>query len=366
MKDSVIHSRKFLAVLMAVLMLGSIAAVSAYAAEGSQLTFASSGRRLMTASELYEQQAEATVGITTEIVQNMFGYDTLTPASGSGFIITEDGYILTNYHVVEDAKEIKVALYNNDSYEAELIGYDESNDIAVLKIDADGLKPVTFGNSDELVIGEDVVAIGNPLGELTFSLTKGIVSALDRDVTLSGSVRLRLIQTDCSINAGNSGGALFNMYGEVVGITNAKYSGYGMGASVDNIGFAIPVNSVTNIVEQIMTKGEISSPYIGVSINNVSENLSAYGIPQGANVVEVVEDSPADEAGLKENDVITEANGVPIRESGDLVKFVKACQAGDEIEFEVFRQGKTETVKLTVGENVKSALPVEEAETVSK
>ena len=179
---------------------------------------------LLTASQVYEQNVGSTVGITTEVTTNYFGYPSTSAAAGSGFILTEDGYILTNQHVIDSANTIRVAMNDGKSYEAKLIGQDASNDIAVLKIEAAGLTPVVLGDSDRLKVGEDVMAIGNPLGELTFSLTKGVVSALDRPITLSSGVTMKLIQTDCSINSGNSGGALFNLYGEVIGITNAKYS----------------------------------------------------------------------------------------------------------------------------------------------
>ena len=202
--------------------------------------------KVLTPSEVYAQNVNSTVGITTSITTNYFGYQTTSAAAGSGFILTQDGYILTNYHVVEGSNSIKVTTYDGTSYDAQLIGYDESNDIAVLKIDATDLTPVVLGDSDTLNVGDTVVAIGNPLGELTFSLTTGVVSALDRPVTLSTGTTMNLIQTDCAINSGNSGGALFNLYGEVIGITNAKYSSSGSSseASIDNIGFAIPIDQV--------------------------------------------------------------------------------------------------------------------------
>jgi len=366
MKNKFTDIRRLTAVLLAVLLLCSVTAVSAFAAgSGPVLTYASAGRTPESAAEVYAQNVNSMVSVTTSMKMNMFGYDALTAGAGSGFIITPDGYILTNYHVIADADKINVGMYDGESYTAELIGYDDSNDIAVLKIDASGLTPVTFGDSDKIVVGEDVVAIGNPLGELNFSLTKGVVSALDRDVSFSGNVRLKLIQTDCAINSGNSGGALFNMYGEVIGVTNAKYAGSSFGtAPIESIAFAIPVNSIANIVEQIMTKGEISSPYIGITVGDVEETLRAYGIPAGGNVVEVTEGSPADEAGLKQNDVITAANGDPIKGRDDLVKLVRACVAGDKLELTVYRQGETVTLTVTVGENVKSALP--EAEETEK
>ena len=312
--------------------------------------------KLMTPAEVYAVNVNSTVGITTAITTNFWGYTTTSAASGSGFIISDDGYILTNYHVIEDSSSITVSLYDGASYDAVLIGYDESNDIAVLKIEAEGLVPVVLGDSDNLNVGDSVVAIGNPLGELTFSLTAGTVSAKDREVTLSSAVTMDLIQTDCAINSGNSGGALFNLYGEVIGITNAKYSSGSGEASIDNIGFAIPVNDILPIVESIIEKGYISNPYIGVSIYDVSAEAQAYGIPAGAAIQAVSEDSPAQEAGLAAGDVITAVNGSGIGGSADLKEHVSACQAGDELVLTVYRQGQTMDLTLTVGEQISSAL----------
>ncbi len=349
------------ALVLAVLLLCCIGISPAFAEQPQALTYNTlQDKEPMSPAEVYAATVNSTVGITTSVTTNIYGYETMAAASGSGFLVTSDGFILTNYHVVENSNSITVTLYDGSSYEAKLIGYDASNDIAVLKIDAEGLSPVTFGNSDELVVGEEVLAIGNPLGELTFSLTRGIISALNRDITLSGGLRMRLIQTDCAINSGNSGGALFNMYGEVVGITNAKYSGSGSQASVDNIGFAIPVNAVVNIVEQIMTKGQISTPYLGVSVSNVSGDLTAYGIPAGAHVGEVAEGSPAADAGLLPRDIITAVNGTAISGSGQLSDIVHASAVGDVLVLSVYRQGETLEISVTVGENVKDALPQQE------
>ena len=317
--------------------------------------------KLLTASEVYAQNVNSTVGITTSITTNYFGYQTTAAAAGSGFILTQDGYILTNYHVVESSSSIKVTTYDGTSYDAQLIGYDESNDVAVLKVDATDLTPVVLGDSDSVSVGDSVVAIGNPLGELTFSLTAGAISALDRPVTLSSGTTMNLMQTDCAINSGNSGGALFNMYGEVIGITNAKYSSSSSSseASIDNIGFAIPINQVRSIVESIIQNGYIVKPYIGVSVSDVSSESQSYGLPQGAAVRSVVENSPAAEAGLQENDIITAANGDAITGSNDLVKLIKAASAGDTLELTVYRQGQTITVTLTVGEQKQDALPAQ-------
>ncbi len=238
----------------------------------------------LTPAEVYAANVQSTVGITTSVTTNFFGYQTTSAASGSGFIISDDGYILTNYHVIDDSDSISVALYDGTTYDAKLVGYDESNDIAVLKVEAEGLSPVILGDSDNLNVGDSVIAIGNPLGELTFSLTVGYVSAMDRQVTLSSSMTMNLIQTDAAINSGNSGGALFNLYGEVIGVTNAKYSSSSSSeASIDNIGFAIPMNSIRPIVESIIEKGYVAKPYIGVNISKpcIKQDSAGQDTPRG-------------------------------------------------------------------------------------
>ena len=317
----------------------------------------------LTASQVYQNNVNSTVGITTEITTNYFGYKTTAAASGSGFIITDDGYIVTNHHVIEGANSVKVTLYDNTQYDAEIVGSDESNDIAVLKIDASGLTPVTLGDSEALSVGDNVVAIGNPLGELTFTLTSGIVSAKDRSITTSNSVMMNLIQTDCAINSGNSGGAMFNMYGEVVGVTNAKYySNSSTEASIDNIGFAIPINNVKDIVTSIIENGYVVKPYIGVSVETVSSDMKSYGIPEGAVVRVVNEDSPAEKAGLKENDIITKADDEDITSSNDLVSKIKKASKGDKIKLTVYRQGEEKTIELTVDETKQDTAKKEEEE----
>ena len=313
---------------------------------------------IMTAAEVYAKNVKSTVGITTSITTNFWGYQTTSAASGSGFIITSDGYILTNYHVIDNANEITVTLYDGTSYSAELIGYDASNDIAVLKADASDLTPVVLGNSDLLNVGDTVLAIGNPLGELTFSLTQGIISALDRKVTLSNGTSMDLLQTDCAINSGNSGGALFNLYGEVIGVTNAKYSSSGVscGASIDNIGFAIPINQIQVIVENIIEKGYIPKPYIGISIVAVNEEMQSYGLPRGVAVRAVADDGPAKAAGIQGNDIITKIDGIDISSNEDLIDIVNSKEAGDKLSITLYRQGDILEVTLTIEERNQSAL----------
>lgn len=317
--------------------------------------------KVMTPAQVYAANVNSTVGITTAVTTNFWGYQTTSAASGSGFILSDDGYILTNHHVIEDSSSISVALYDGTDYDAELIGYDASNDIAVLKVDAEGLVPVVLGDSENLNVGDSVVAIGNPLGELTFSLTQGVISAMDRQVTLSTGSTMTLLQTDCSINSGNSGGPLFNLYGEVIGITNAKYSNNGSAseASIENIGFAIPLNDVMVIVESIIEKGYIAKPYIGVSVMDVSQETQSYGLPEGAAVKAVVEDSPCEKAGLQVNDIIVAVNSQKITGSGDLISIVSKANPGDTLELSVYRQGTTVTLSLEVGEQIQDAIKQE-------
>ena len=308
--------------------------------------------KLLTAAQIYAANVNATVGITsTSVTTNFFGYPTTSAASGSGFILSSDGYVVTNYHVIKDATSVKVATYSGESYDATIVGYDESNDLAVLKIDANGLSTVIVGDSDKMNVGDSVVAIGNPLGELTFSLTSGSVSALSREVTMSNGISMDLIQTDCAINSGNSGGALFNMYGEVIGITNAKYStSSSSGASIDNIGFAIPMNNVMDLIKSLMENGYISKAYIGVSVEDVTEKNQEYGLPAGAAVAAVSENGPADKAGVKAKDIITKVNGQEIKGSSDLKKIVSSSKGGDKLKLTIYRQGQTLEITVTVEE----------------
>ena len=315
----------------------------------------------MTASEIYEANVNSTVGITTSVTTNYFGYTTTAAASGSGFIISSNGYIITNYHVVEDANKITVTTYDNTQYVAELIGCDESNDIAVLKVDASNLTPVVIGDSDDMKVGDDVIAIGNPLGELTFSLTQGVVSALNRKVTINRTA-MNLIQTDCAINSGNSGGALFNKYGEVVGITNAKYSNNSStGASIDNVGFAIPMNNIIEIVKGIIENGYVVKPYIGISAYELSGRYQIKGI-----VVSSVEDgSPAEEAGIEQYDVITKVDGTEISSISEFKSILAGADDGDILTLEVYRDDALTEVKVKVVMRQQSALPSKDTQSAN-
>lgn len=327
-------------------------------------TIAVDTSKVMTAAEIYAANVNSTVGIKTSVSTNYFGYQTQAAASGSGFILTNDGYIVTNYHVIEGAESIQVTTYDNSADEAKLIGYDESSDVAVLKTDAKGLTPVTLGDSDNMNVGDSVVAIGNPLGELTFSLTSGSVSALNRKITISNTA-MNLIQTDCAINSGNSGGALFNSHGEVIGITNAKYSSSGnsSGASIDNIGFAIPMNSVRSIITSIIEKGYIEKVYIGITISSQNTDSrsrrgqSGSGSAQSVTVASVESDSPAAKAGLQEGDIITELNGEKITKTTEITSFLLTAKAGDVITLTINRDGETMKIKVTLGVRQQAALP---------
>ncbi len=372
MKASSVISRSVLQKTLSLLLLAGLLAgcfviggrSSASAESADQTAFSTqtvfNEASSLSPADLYEQNVGSVVGITTSCqINSRYSYGYTYQASGSGFIISDNGYILTNCHVISGSDSVTVATYDGETYDAKVIGYDEATDVAVLKIDAENLKPVTIGDSDKLRIGDPVYAIGNPMGELTFSLTKGNVSALNRAVTLSSSVTMNLIQTDAAINSGNSGGALFNMYGEVVGITNAKYStsSFSSSASIDNIGFAIPINSVRNIVTSIIEKGYISTPYIGVSVANVGEESQSYGMPLGASIRSVEKDSPAEQAGLQSGDIVTAVNGQEITTYEGLKEHISDAAVGDQLELTVYRRSETLTITVTVGERTQSALP---------
>ena len=297
----------------------------------------------MTAAEVYKSNVNSTVGITTSINTNYLGYKTSSAASGSGFIISKDGYIVTNHHVIEDANKITVTLYDGKAYEATLVGSDANSDVAVLKIDADNLTPVTIGSSTELVVGDEVAAIGNPLGELTFSLTKGVVSALDRTVTIENKV-MTLIQTDTAINSGNSGGALFNMYGEVVGITNARCATTGSGYSVDNIGFAIPIDSVKSLINSLVDNGYAAKPYIGIGSVDASKDDTQDEVTEGALIKKVYEETGITAtAGIGTNLYLAK-----VVENGRFVNYIKSTSSGDELTLKIYRDGSYKEIKVTV------------------
>lgn len=297
-----------------------------------------------TPAEIYAANVNSTVGITTSIDVNYYGYKTTAAAAGSGFILTEDGYIVTNHHVIEDGKDIKVTTYDGTIYDAELIGYDMNDDLAVLKINASGLVPVILGDSSKLNVGDGVLAIGNPLGELTFTLTTGVVSASRRSITIQDR-HMYLMQTDCAINSGNSGGPLFNMHGEVIGITNAKYSSLG----VENIGFAIPINNARDIIFSMIQRGYYTKPDVGFE-TEAAYISSKYPINYGIGIFNLKKDSTGDAAGLQNSDVIVQINSVPVNNPDDLYFAVVDAGIGNTITLLVYRDGDTFEVELEVGE----------------
>ena len=308
---------------------------------------------LMTPAEVYAANVNATVGISTSVTTNFWGYSTTAAVSGSGFILSADGYIATNYHVVENGTSIKVTLFNGQEYMAKLMGYNKNKDIAVLKVDAQNLPCVTLGDSDKVLVGEQIMAIGNPLGELTFSLSVGVVSAMNREVYFEEGIKMELIQTDCAINSGNSGGAMFNAYGEVVGIATGKYSGAtGSGTYIDNIGFAVPINDIKDMVRQVIEKGYTSRAYLGITFINVDERMQLYGVPKGASVSSVDEKSPAKQGGLRTYDVITAFNGQKVENKEDLVAAVDACTPNQKVIVSIYRSGEILELEITLGEKI--------------
>ena len=322
------------------------------------------GKNAMSDAEVYAAGVNSVVSInvTGTSGTNFFGQAVQTASAGSGFILTKDGYIVTNYHVVKDGETVKVTLYSGDEYEAKYVGGDEDYDIAVIKVEAADLQPVTLGDSGSLNVGDHVLAIGNPLGELTFSMSGGMVSCVNRAINVDGTP-FNMIQTDASINPGNSGGPLFNQYGEVVGIVSAKYSSTG-NESVEGLGFAIPINDVFAMIQDIMTNGYVTNkPYLGVTAGTMTEQMAAqyrYDITSGVFIYSVEEDSAADQAGLKMGDVITKVDGTAITSMEDLTVAKKQYSAGDTCTLTVYREGQETTVELTWG-----AVPADQQSNVS-
>lgn len=302
----------------------------------------------LTASELYEQNVESVVFVTANYRQGT--------ATGSGFVIdSENGYILTNFHVVEDSEDIAVTLKNGDSYTAKLIGGDEINDVAVLKVEASGLRHVTIANSDNLKVGEDVLIIGNPLGDLTFTLTKGIVSAVDRTIN-TGEYNIKTFQTDTAINSGNSGGPAFDSTGAVIGIASAKYASTG----VEGIGFCIPINDAMTIARDLVEFGYVKGrPNFGIAVSDsmgYEYTTDEFGrrvmveTMKGARVEQVGKKSCAADAGLQVGDIITKLGDVKITNATQLINAKNAYKAGDTVTLEVYRNGQVLTITITLDE----------------
>jgi len=309
----------------------------------------------MSASDIYYDLAlEQVVGVKTEITYtNVFGYTSKGAVSGSGFIISEDGYILTNHHVIEDAVtggyDVQVLMQDGTSYIASVIGYESDNDVAVLKIDAGGLNAAVIGNSDEMQVGEKVYAVGNPLGELEYTMTDGIVSAKDREISSqdakTGQTKtINMFQISAAINSGNSGGPVYNARGEVIGISTAKYSDTG----VEGLGFAIPINDAVRIAKDLISDGFVrGKAYMGIEVGTVTAAAAQYyGLVQGAIVGSVEEDSCAAAAGLKESDIIVAIDGKEITTGNELISAKKNYRAGDSAVLKVYRESKY--IELTI------------------
>ena len=314
------------------------------------------GQTVLTPEEIYAANLGAVVGVNGNVDTNVWGYTVKNAVSGSGFVISSNAttsYILTNYHVIDGVSDITVFFADGKSYDATLVGGEADNDIAVLKIDVGNLQTVVLGDSDTLNVGENVYAIGNPLGELTFTFTGGYVSAKDRSVTMSDGTVMNMLQTDTAINSGNSGGPLFNEYGQVVGIVSAKLSSSSSSkASVEGLGFAIPINDVKDMITSIMEHGYVTGkPNVGILMSDINEAAQRYGVPAGAEVLAILENSGAEKGGLQVGDIITAVNGEEVQNSDALKAAVQDCKAGDQVTFTVYRDGDSVDVTITLDED---------------
>lgn len=309
----------------------------------------------------------ATFEFTTQSY-SMFGWGTGTPEAqeltgrGTGIIFSEDGYIVTNAHCIYDdstqynageAIEVSVRFSDESEHKAKIIAYDTDSDIAVLKVNEVGLKPAVFGDSDDLRVGELVIAVGNPLGFNLFgSVTSGIISALNRKININDK-QMNLIQTDAPINSGNSGGPLLNSCGQVIGINSAKMSSsYGMESSIEGLGFAIPIDEAKTIIDDLINYNYVTGrPQLGISTVDVSElDSRRYNIPLGAYIVNIIKDGAAEKAGLKVNDIIIDINGETINSTTQLSSVKNKYKAGDTITITVFRGGEDLEFELTLTE----------------
>lgn len=297
------------------------------------------------------------VSISVEYEVSYFGRTQTAIGSGSGVIISEDGYILTNNHVisssdsssfyqVSDATSIIVKIYGDDTeYEAQIVGSDSQTDLAILKINKNGLTAAEFGDSSAVLVGEFVLAIGNPYG-LDYSVTAGIVSALNRDMSVDNT-NYNVIQADCAINSGNSGGALVNSKGEVIGITTLKLAG----DSIEGLSFAIPINDIIPIYQELIENGKVSRPFVGISGITLDEATAIRnGLTKGIYVDEVIEDSCAQKAGIQAGDVITKFDGKEVNTMDELIEIKNTKNVGDKVDITFYRKNEEKTVTLTLGE----------------
>ena len=323
---------------------------------GRQGTANAAGRPLasgeyLTPGQVYEQNVDAVVAVTVQVedVDN-YGRPISGFSSGTGFFITSDGYVITNYHVIKGGTEVTVTTHDDEEYAAEIVGYEENNDLAVLKVEGENLPCVTIGSSSDLMVGDQVVAIGNVLSTFASSLTVGYVSGVDRVVDTQG-VAMNMIQTDVAINSGNSGGPLFNMKGEVVGITTAKFSGQSSsGVGIEGIGFAIPMDDVTGMIEDLKNFGYVTGAYLGVMVLDVDATAQFYGVPAGAYIESVTAGSAAEKGGIQAKDIITEVGGYGVTSVSDLTRVLRKFAAGDTVSVEVYRDGQMKTLTVTLDE----------------
>jgi serine protease Do len=321
---------------------------------GSGTTTSTTTGDTMSADAIYDMACEQVVGVTTEMTYtNWFGQTSSSAVTGSGFIISQDGYILTNYHVIEDAVQggydISVMLHDGTEYVATVVGTEADNDVAVLKIDATGLNPVTLGNSDDIRVGDTVYAVGNPLGELAYTMTTGSVTALDRAITTEDyTVPVNMFQLDAAVNSGNSGGPVYNTKGEVIGIVTAKNGGSG----VEGLGFAIPINDAVTIANDLIAHGYVTGKaYMGVTGYTVDSSAAQYyNLAQGVFLDTVTEGSAAEAAGLQHGDIITKLGDTAITTWEELNAAVRQYKAGDTVTVTYSRNGQTLTTELTFAE----------------
>lgn len=321
--------------------------------ELSQLDLGDATGSELTVAQIVDKNEDAVVEILMSgTQQNMWGQLQLVQGAGSGVIVREDGYIATNYHVIQGANKVEVTLHNGDSYTARIIGSDPSNDIAVIKIDAKGLTTATVGDSSTVDVGDLAVAIGNPLGQLGGTATTGIISALDRTLEVEGTT-LTLMQTDAAINGGNSGGGLFNNKGELIGIVESKASAVG----VEGLAFALPINTVSPIINDFIENGGNNAqaaqgtPAVGIVISDVSEeNAQYYGLESAGVYIAQVTGENARKAGFQAEDRVVSFNGKQITNSSEFITLVRKCKVGDTVTIVVSRKGQQIEIKTVLEE----------------
>lgn len=340
----------------------------AFSIDESTKALNDSGKQGKAATEIYNEVSPSIVTVTSKYTVVQGNRSANATGNGSGIIISDEGYVLTNNHVVSGAESLSITTSDGEEHEAELIGRDSKTDLAVLKFNNDGIKyeAAPLGNSDSVVVGEAVYVIGNPLGELANSMTNGMVSAVNRSVDMQneerGNVTMNFIQMTAAISPGNSGGALINAYGEVIGVTTAK----SYGEAVEGIGYAIPINDAKPIVEDLINNGYVTGrPTIGISGRDISEQEAQLtNIPEGVYVVTVADNSPAAKAKLKVGDVIISVNGEEAKTIEVVNEIKNRYKIGDTLSFEIYRKGEKMTVDLVLGEEQPEEQAASEEQTV--